>query len=194
MVNLRRLLLAAIALLAVGASARADDLHDLIDRLAAESFADKELAVTSLGELGDGRAVPALKALNDGLLYRTSDGHAVLAEQVGDTYKLFDPVDRAALGEAKDDAVDKVRVNNRLRGSISGALSRLTLVSTSRDDRLNAARDALKHLSEVSTPALERALQQEKDPEVRQALTLALSAARLSTGTNDQRIAAIAVL
>jgi urea transport system permease protein len=194
MVSLRRLLLAAIALLAVGASARADDLHDIIDRLAAESFADKELAVTSLGELGDGRAVPALKALNDGLLYRTSDGHAVLAEQVGDAYKLFDPVDHAALGEAKDDAVDKVRVNNRLRGSISGALSRLTLVSTGRDERLNAARDALKHLSEVSTPALERALQQEKDPEVREALTLALSAARLSTGTNDQRIAAIAVL
>jgi len=194
MVRLRRLLLAAIAILAMAAQARAGDLHDLIDRLAAEGFADKEQAVTALGELGDGGAVPALRALNDGLLYRTADGHAVVAEQSGDTYKLFDPVGHAALGEAKEDAIDKVRVNNRLRGIISGALSRLTLIGGSRDDRLNAAHDALKHLSEVSTPALERALQGEKDAEVRQALTLALSAARLATGTNEQRIAAIALL
>ncbi|HXP77510.1 MAG TPA: urea ABC transporter permease subunit UrtB [Stellaceae bacterium] len=194
MVGLRRLLLAALAILAMAASARADDLHDLIDRLGAESFADKEQAVTALGELGDGRAVPALKALNDGLLYRTADGHVVVAEQAGNTNKLFDPEDHAALGEAKDDAIDKVRVNNRLRGTISGALSRLTLVSTNRDDRLDAARDALKHLSEVSTPALEHALQSEKDPEVRRALTLALSAAHLTTGTNEQRIAAISAL
>src|SRR5260370_11018844 len=194
MVRLRHLLLAAVALLAVLGSARADDLHDLIDRLGAEGFAEKEQAVTAIGELGDGRAVPALKALNGGLLYRTADGHIVLAEQDGGTYKLFDPVDHGALGEAKEDAIDKVRVNNRMRGVISGALSRLMLVSASRDDRLNAARDALKHLSEVSTPALERALQNEKDSEVRRALTLALSAARLTTGTSEQRIAAISVL
>jgi len=194
MVSLRRLLFAAIALLAMAASARADELHDFIDRLGAESFADKEQAVTALGELGDGRAVPALKALTDGFLYRASDGHVVVAEQIGDTYKLFDPVDHAALGEAKDDAIDKLRVNNRLRGAITGALSRLTLVSSNREDRLNAARDALKHLSADSAEALERAQQQEKDPEVRQAITLALSAARLATGTNEQRIAAISVL
>jgi urea transport system permease protein len=117
-----------------------------------------------------------------------------VAEQAGGSYKLFDPVDHAALGEAKDDAIDKVRVNNRLRGAISGALSRLTMVSASRDDRLNAARDALKHLNAASAPALERARESEKDPEVQQALSLALSAARLTTGTNEERIAAISVL
>ena len=194
MVGLRRLLLAAITILAMAVSARADDLHDLIDRLGAEGFDAKVQTVDALGELGDGRAVAALKALNDGLLYRTADGHVVVAEPAGDAYKLYDPADHAALGEAKEDAIDKVRVNNRLRGSISGALSRITLVGGSRDERLNAARDALKHLSEVSTPALERALQGEKDPEIGQALTLALSAARLTSGTDEQRIAAIAVL
>jgi urea transport system permease protein len=194
MVRLRRLLLAAIGLLAVIASARADDLHDLIDRLGSEGFADKEQAVTALADLGDGRAVAALRALNDGLLYRTADGHIVIAEQGGDTYKLFDPVDHAALGKAKDDAIDKLHVNNRLRGLIAGALSRLTLVGASRDDRLAAARDTLKHISGDSAPALERALANEKDPEVRQALTVALSAARLTAGTSEQRIAAISVL
>ncbi|HKX07542.1 MAG TPA: urea ABC transporter permease subunit UrtB [Stellaceae bacterium] len=193
-VGLHRLLLAAIAILAIAASARADDLHDVMDRLGADSFSDKEQAVTALGELGDGRAVPALRALSDGLLYKTPDGHVRIAEQAGGIYKLFDPIDRAALGETKDGDIDKVRVNNRLRGIIEGALSRLTLVGGSRDDRLNAAREALKHLSADSGPALERALDAEKDPEVRQALGIALSAARLTGGTNDQRIAAISVL
>ncbi len=194
MVGLCRLLLAVLALVALAAPARADELHDLIDRLGAQSFSDNEAAVTALGELGDGRAVPVLKALNDGLLYRSTDGHVVAAEQAGNAYKLFDPIDHTALGEAKDDAIDKVRVNNRIRGLIAGALSRLTMVSASRDDRLNAARDALKHLDAESAPALERALESEKDPEIRQALMLALSAARLGTGTTEQRLAAISVL
>src|SRR5262249_49906584 len=113
MVGLRRLLLAVFALFALATPAWADDLHDLIDRLGADSFSDKDQAVTSLGALGDGRAVLALRALNDGLLYKTSDGRIVIAEPAGDTYKLFDPVDRTALGEAKDAEIDKVRVNNR---------------------------------------------------------------------------------
>ena len=194
MVGLRRLLLAVIAILAMAAAARADDLRDLIDRLGAEGFSDKDQAVTALGELGDGRAVPALRALNDGLLYKTAEGHVVIAEPAGGTNKLLDPVDHALLGEAKDADIDKIRVNNRLRGTIAGALSRLTISGGSRDDRLNAARDALKHLTSDSAVALERALQTEKDLEVRQALTVALSAARLVDGTDEQRIAAIAVL
>jgi urea transport system permease protein len=192
--SLRRLLLILIVLLAAAPSAHADDLRDLIDRLASESFTDKEQAISALGELGDGRALPALKALTDGLLYKTADQHAVLVEANGDTYKLLDPIDRAALGEAKDSAIEKVRVNNRLRGSIEGALSRLMLVSPDRDDRLNAAHEALKHLSPESAAGLQRALSQEKDPEVRQAVTLALSAARLTTGSTEERIAAITVL
>ena len=194
MVGFRRLLLAAFVLFALTASALADDLHDLIDRLSADTFTEKDQVVTSLGELGDGRAVPALRALNDGLLYKTSDGRIVIAEPTGGAYKLFDPVDHGALGEAKDAEIDKVRVNNRLRGTISGALSRLTISGGSRDDRLRAARDALKHLDAESATALEHALESEKDPEVRQALTRALSAERLTNGTTEQRIAAIAVL
>ena len=126
--RLRRLLLTLIVLLATAASAHADDLHDLIDRLGSESFADKEQAVTALGELGDGRAIPALKALSDGLLFRNAEQHAVLVEESGDTYRLFDPVDHASLGEAKESDIDKVRVNNRLRGVIEGAISGLMLV------------------------------------------------------------------
>ncbi len=106
MVGLCRLLLAVLALVALAAPARADELHDLIDRRGAQSFSDNEAAVTALGELGDGRAVPVLKALNDGLLYRSTDGHVVAAEQAGNAYKLFDPIDHTALGEAKDDAID----------------------------------------------------------------------------------------
>ena len=194
MSRLGRLLIVLFALLAATASARADDYHELVAKLGSDSFSDKEAAAQKLGELGDGRAIPVLKALSDGLLYTTSDNRVVIAEPSGDGFKITDAADGTALGEVKEDAITKVRVNNRLRGLITGALSQMTLFSTDRSQRLTAARDALRHLTPESTANLERALAKEQDTEVRQALTLALSAAQLMSGTKEQRIAAIGVL
>ena len=192
--RLGRLLIVALALLAAPLAARADEFQDLIARLGSDSFSEKEGAAAALGELGDGRAIRALKALNEGLLYTTAESRVVIAEPSGTGYKIADAADGSGLGEVQEDAISKVRVNNRLRGAIAGALSRLMLVSADRAERLNAARDALKHLTPDSAAGLERALAKEQDPEVRQAMTLALSAARLMSGTKEQRIAAIGAL
>jgi urea transport system permease protein len=194
MSRLGRLLLAVLALLAAIPAARAEDFQPLVAKLGSDSFSEKEAAAAALGDLGDGRAIRALKALNDGLLYTTSDNRVVIAEQSGDGYKIYDAADGSDLGEVKDDAIEKVRVNNRLRGVIAGALSQLMLVSADRGERLNAARDALKHLTPESAAGLERALAKEQDPELKQAMSLALAAARLMSGSKEQRIAAISAL
>ena len=191
---LGRLLLAVLALLAAMPAARAEDFQSLVAKLGSDSFSEKEAAAAALGDLGDRRAIRALKALNDGLLYTTADNRVVIAEQSGDGYKIYDAADGSDLGEVKDDAIEKVRVNNRLRGAIAGALSQMMLVSADRGERLNAARDALKHLTPESVAGLERALAKEQDPEVRQAMNLALAAAQLMSGSKEQRIAAIAAL
>jgi urea transport system permease protein len=137
--------------------------------------------------------VPALKALAEGTLYANAEKHVVIAEPAdGGGYRLFDAIGRTPLGEAPGDAVDKVRVNNRLRGAIASALSRLTLFSERRDDRLNAAREALKYRSPDAAPGLEKALEREKDPEIRAALTTSLAAIRLGAGSKAEQIAAIA--
>ena len=122
----RRLWLVALtaSVLLAHAPARADALADLIGGLAADGFADKEKAIEALAALGDGRAVPALKALADGRLQVTAEKRVVIADPDG---PAKDAVTLADLG--KLDGLERVRVNNRLRGTISGALSRLLLFS-----------------------------------------------------------------
>jgi urea transport system permease protein len=185
-------LCATVFLFAVARPAQAADLPTLIAALGAEDFDGRITAVDALGAFGDGHAIPALQALNDGNLYTTTaDKRVVIAEAQGSVYKLTDPVTLAPLGEAASDAVDKIRVNNRLRGSIAGALSRLMLFSADREDRLSAARDALKHGSTEAAETLEKALAAEKDPELRAVMQSSLFAIRLNAGTPEQRIAAI---
>ncbi len=100
-------------------AARAADLRELVDQLASDDFDEKATAVEALGVLGDGKAIPVLRALSDGTLYATTDKHAVFAEQDGDNYKLTDPIDGSDRGTATDDDIDKVRVNNRLRSAVA---------------------------------------------------------------------------
>ena len=69
MATVRLIRLAALVLLLLAASvpAAADDFATLVSALGADSFAEKEQAVMALGKLGEGRAVPVLTALRDGL-------------------------------------------------------------------------------------------------------------------------------
>jgi urea transport system permease protein len=191
---LRFIAVAFLALLALAPLAAAAELDDLVSQLGLDDFDAKVAAVQSLGRLGDGRAVAVLKALGDGALYTTADHKLVIAEPEGDAFKLFDPITRAALGQATDDALDKVRVNNRLRGEIDAALGSLTLFSERSADRLAAAQEALKRPPSDGGAALAKALAAEKDPAVKSALTLALAAARLAGGSKEQRLAAVAEL
>jgi urea transport system permease protein len=187
-------LLALFLLLPPAQPAYAVDLHTLVDQLASDSFDDKQQAVEALGALGDGRAIPALKALADGALFVTADRYAVIAEAVGAGWKLVDPVDRSTRGEAGADDIAKVRVNNRLRGAVTAALGRLTLVSDKREERLSAAREALRHPTPEGATALAAALQRETDSEIRQTLTQALATTKLGAGSKTERLAAVADL
>jgi urea transport system permease protein len=191
-----RLIIAALGiafgLLGAARPIFAQDLPALIAALGADDFDGRIQAVDALGAFGDGRAVPALQALNDGNLYTTTaEKRVVIAAEQGAGYQLTDPITLAPLGEAASGAVEKIRVNNRLRGSIAGALSRLMLFSPNREDRLAAARDALKHGSAEAAETLEKALAAEKDDELRATMQSSLFGIRLNAGTPEQRIAAI---
>ncbi|HEX7969205.1 MAG TPA: urea ABC transporter permease subunit UrtB [Stellaceae bacterium] len=190
----RCVLSALVALLLLPSLAVAADLRELVDQLGADDFDTKVQAVQDLAALGDARAVPALKALSDGALYTTAEHRVVVGEPEGDQIKTFDALDGAALGEVASDALDKVRVNNRLRGVIDAALGNLTLSDANPQDRLRAAQEALKHPPADGGVALEKALDAEKDGQVRAALALALAAARVGSGSKEQRLAAVAEL
>ena len=189
---LHLLLLALLALAPLSQAARAADLKELVGQLASDDFDTKVAAIRALGALGDGHAIPVLRALEDGALYTTAD-KARLAEPDGDNYKLFDP-STALSARARTTTIDKVRVNNRMRGVIDAALGSLTLFSSRAEDRLAAAQEALKHPLDERTDALQKAYTAERDPRVKAALALALATARLRGGTKEQRLAAIGTL
>jgi urea transport system permease protein len=174
--------------------ARAADFAAAVAGLGGDSFAAKEKAIVALGESGDPRAVPLLKALGDDRVRRDADSHIVVVTTDGSTTRYTDAVTGAELKDAAPDSLDRVIVNNRLRGAIEAALGTLTLFSPDRAARLTAARDALKHPSSEAAGRLEKALAAEHDPEVREAITRSLFAMRLFAGSHDEQLAAIRAL
>jgi len=177
-------------LLAAALPARADEFAALVSALAADGFAEKQQAVVGLGNLGDGRAVAVLTALKDGRLIMAPDGRVLIAAPV----KPIDPVTGDEVSDLAADGLERIRVNNRLRVAIEGALGELTLFGADPDARLAAAQDALRHPSADQVPLLERAIAAEKSPGIRAAMEQSLSAARVLSGNKEERLAALRTL
>src|SRR3954451_2643840 len=188
--------LASLVLILFGAAlpVRADELPGAVAGLAGDSFAAKEKAVTALGKLGDPRAVPILKALSEDRLRKAPDGRVVIIETVGGATKISDAATEQEASGVAPDSLDRIIVNNRLRNAIEGALGALTLFSPDRGARLAAAQDALRRPSAESVALLDKALVAEQDPEIRDALQRSLSAARLMSGSKEERLAALRAL
>ncbi|MBV9964999.1 MAG: urea ABC transporter permease subunit UrtB [Alphaproteobacteria bacterium] len=193
-VRLFRLAALVLILLVVALPAWAEDLATVVAGLGGDSFVAKEKAVVALGKTGDQRAVSVLKALGEDRLRKTSDGRVVIAEGSGRSAKLTDAVTGQPVTDIPADSLDRIIVNNRLRGAIEAALGSLTLLSSDRPARLAAAQDALRHPSAETVTLLEKALATEQDPEIRAAMQRSLAGSQLFAGSKEERLAAIRAL
>ena len=180
----------ALILLSAVPPARADEFAALLSDLAGASFAEKEKAVIALGRLGDERVVAVLTALRDGRLIKAPDGRIL----VSDATKLNDPITGTAVFGVGADDVERIRVNNRLRSAIEGALGELTLFSPDATARLAAAQDALRHPSTDQAALLEKAIATEKDTAIKAAMEQSLLASRLIAGSRAEKLGAVRAL
>src|SRR5438477_950345 len=176
---------AAACLAARGASALdAASLAKLASGDASAKLSTVQEAVAS----GDVAALPVLRALLEGRLLAA--GEQVLLEENG---ALVDPLTRrpavAPAGEA-----EKVSINNRLRRSLERAIAALELFSPRAADRLRAARFLQEGADEDLLPALERALLQEKDAQVRELVRSIQGALLLGNRDRDKRLVAVDAL
>jgi urea transport system permease protein len=183
-----------VILILAAPPARAEDLASVVSELAGDGFAAKEKAIVALGTLGDPLAVPILEALSDDRLRRAQDGRVVMVAPGGDTTKLLDAASGRELTDVAPDSLERIIVNNRLRGLIEASLGALTLFSPDRAARLAAAQNVLKHPSPDKVALLETAMAKEPDAEIRAAMQRGLFAVRLFAGSRDEQLAAIHAL
>ncbi|MAF94323.1 MAG: urea ABC transporter permease subunit UrtB [Rhodospirillaceae bacterium] len=170
--------------------------EDDVAALAGKSFKSKIAAINKIAASSDERTVPVLEALLKGKLYkRKSDKKVVITEKKGGVYVLFDPLTAKEIGQETKRKLKKVRVNNKLRRIIKGALGGLTLFSNDAAKRAKAADAVFKSRPAAMIPLLEKALKRETDSGVKGKIKLALAATRLLAGKDDaKRLDAIKVL
>ncbi|WP_423067393.1 urea ABC transporter permease subunit UrtB [Devosia sp. CN2-171] len=174
-------LFACLCLTVPAAHAQAD-LAPLVDALGQGGFPQREAAVQALVATGDERVPPILQTLADGDLYtRKSDAKVVLATKAGADFALTDPASGTDLGTVAKGEVDKIKVNNGLRGKIRTAIGSMTLLSPDRTTRLAAAQSVLKNADPGMLELLGTALGNETDPDIKAVMLQAHASIVLKT-------------
>ena len=138
----------------------------------AGGFSDVAASVDRLGALGDPRALPLLQALQDGKLQSTADGRLLLptGDAAPSMPRPAQPADARRRAEA-------VRLNNRVRQALRGALGRLQLVPP-----IRASGGGRRRASAAAAPRTCRCCgprSRGAGPAVRATMEFALAAAQL---------------
>ena len=169
----------AQCVLAAGAAWALDP--EVVKKLGSDETAIKLEAVDALAKAADPTALPVLEALRDGNLDVTPGGRVLIVE--GSTAK--DAATGEVLPQVPGDA-EAVVVNNRIRGALDSALSAFALFSADREKRLKAAREMEGSTSPSLLPMLDKALEKEKDSEIRR--TLEQTRAGINVGGSDPKL------
>ena len=180
------------ALLGAPGAARADPFADAVQALNANSYDAKAQAVEALAALQDERAIPVLQAMLDGRLFvHQADRRLVIGAKEGQAYRLSDAQTGGDLGTAASRELDKVKVNNAVRGTLKAALGRLQLQSPDPARRLAAVDDVLRDRSAAAAGLLRDALAAETDASVRAAMQFGVAAMDLAGNDPAKRLTAI---
>jgi urea transport system permease protein len=174
-----------LILLLLAAPARAQDAFTSAVAGLSGGFGAQVEAVDRLGALGDPRALPILQGLLDNRLQKRAGGGLVLQE--GAAF-------RDALTGAPAEAAEPVRINNRVRSALRGALGRLQLLSPDAAQRGVAADALFRSRSPENIAMLEDAAGREADAGVKRRMELALAASRLAAPGASVRRQGVIVL
>jgi urea transport system permease protein len=189
-------LLGAVVAVCIAGMAMAADLATLVANLTTGGYSERDTAIAALASSGEARAAPILQALGAGQLYvRTSDKLVVIGKGDGKNVTLTDAITGKDAGTATEDDLDRVKVNNRLRGNIDAVLGSLTLMNPDAKVRRSAADELFKRRDPSALPALEKAMEAEKEPTVKRAMTEARASMILASDAPDpQKLEALAVV
>ena len=169
------------------------DRAALVAALAEGSFSDKEAAIQAIAATGDSELAATLRAMADRrLMTRKSDGRVVISEEVGRNLRLVDPLTLEELEVTSSGAVERIRVNNRLRRALAAAIGNLTLLAADPEVRADAADAVFASADPDSLATLDDALARESEAWVRARLERARAAVILETDAGpEEKLAAV---
>ncbi len=182
--------------MAGAAEAEDDALRELINALGQGNYAETEKQVNAIAAYGDSAAVPALEALAAGSLYmRKADQAVFIVKESGGNLILTDPLTGETVGEEPKGAMERIKVNNKLRRVIRSAVGGLTLMSDDAATRRAAAEAIFQSRDPEAIPLIDEALAKETDPTIAKLMREARAAAVLnSDAADDEKVEAIEVL
>ena len=184
------LFLVLVTLLVFPGETKAADLESALQGLTSKSRTTIKGAIVELGELGDSKALPALEALEGGLLMVAEDRLIILSPK-GDTGKdalSLEPVNLDSL------TLRKPRINNAVRRKLSPAIAKLKIRSEDAETRLSATEQLSKKPSIEFLSLIQKQLQEESNENVRLALLLLEAQINFTSEDRVQRLKAIATI
>jgi urea transport system permease protein len=177
-----------ILLSVFGSNAMAQDPDAAINGLSSKSRKAILQSIDALSAVGHTNALDALKALGQKRLARDPHGRAVIIEKSGKAGVYADSGEEFT-GDIT--TLKKPVINNRVRRRLKGAVAGLRLFSDEKSLRLKAAKELAARPQLDAVDKMTKALNQEKDLHVRQALLVALALTQINALEKQTRLAAI---
>ena len=146
-------------------------------------------AINAIASASDLSALPVLQALKDGTLYVASGKQAVIVSEKA----TLDALTQKEILPAPAD-IEKVTINNRLRGVLGTALATLKLASDKREVRLAAAKALQNEPDADLLPLIEKTLLKETDSAVKAALQQTQASIQLKSPDRAVRLKAVKIL
>ena len=167
--------------LAQPALANSTQLQPLLAELTEKSLTKAIPVLEELEATGSDRVLTVFQAMLGGDLYYIKADRQVIAvnDQNGET-RFVRMLDGEPLPTLKKSAIKKIRVNNRLRSHLRGAIARLQLSSKSAAVRENAVRSLLSDLDADTVAMISERRLTEANNQVKEVMDLALAIHKLS--------------
>src|SRR5688572_3215642 len=193
-----RTILKILLAISIGLSSNkiwADDFGSLTQALATSDYAEKSQIIDQLQALNDERALVVLKALLDGnLSVNKADKSVVIGNDSPEGIKITHAVTGEAMGVVSARALDKVRINNTVRGKLRTVIASLQLSAKNYQLRLQSARDLIKSPDESLRELIVAALDREDIFTVKTEMAMALAMVDIQSSDDALRTQAVATL
>lgn len=175
--------------------AHAGDFATLSHSLAKSDYSQKNRIIDELAALDDDRTLVIFKALIEGNLYlRKSDQTVVVGRDSLEGVELTDVLTGQPLEVVGIRALEKVRINNSVRGKLRTVIASLQLSAKNSDIRRQSARDLIKSPQPELRNLIATAYEKEESSSVKSEMAMALAMVDIESEDVKLRREAIDIL